>query len=176
MINDKIETLKHQLNKYLMDNNIENKFTIFFNGEFLIANLHIKALDDSFELCDLPDYIANYAFEKNKIIFKLSNAWLKKSIGEIKECEYKNNDIEIYSQIKRLEKQIQYNLTGGTWTSEMYILSKFILYFLHTKSKSIRTNIVKRCKILYNELQAKTIIPENLVLGYKNALTAISNK
>jgi hypothetical protein len=56
----------------------------------------------------------------------------------------------------------------------MYDMSRDILYLLHTKSHSIRRNIVKRCARRYNNLQIQGKIPFELLNGYKSALCMVS--
>ncbi|MCK5129930.1 MAG: hypothetical protein KAQ68_08765 [Clostridiales bacterium] len=174
MNNDKIETIKRQLNLYFADNHTKYKFTIQYNGECLIAIFKGNKLDN-INLNNLPDFISGYEYEKNRISFHLSNTWIKQSTRSIKAYEYNTTDVGIYSQIRRLDKQIDFNLTGGTWTEEMFVLARNILYFLHTKSESIQANTIIRCKRLYNELQIKAQIPKELIVGYKNALTTIAH-
>ena len=170
-----IENAKKEIDAYLKTKYDDIKFTIKYNGELFIAAAQIKELK-RIKSGGLPDCVSCFGYNSNKIEFSLSESWLEKSVMEIKEAKYSGGQIMIYSQIKRLEKQIEFGLYGGLWCDEMYVLARNILYFLHTKSESIRTNIVKKAASDYNKLQIKGQIPKQLIIGYKNALTQISDR
>lgn len=172
MEKDFIEIAKSHLEEYLDDIYCDKKFIIQFNGEFLIAIS--KCEIENKVLNNLPNIIKSYSINKNKFYFKLSKKWLKDSVSILNNDKYSKRSIIIFSQITRLNYQLENKLFGGTWDDDMYLMAKDILYLLHTKSQSIRRNIVKRCARRYNNLQIKGQIPFNLINGYKSALCMIS--
>ncbi len=173
---DIIETAKNDLHSFLYCYYKKNQFTVKYDGEFFIASAHSVLINIDNPI-SLPDFISGCKIKQNRIIFTISDLWLRESIGSIDKSDYLQNDIEILSQIKRLEKQLEFKLTGNdNWNVEMSKLIKGILYFLHTKSHSICQNIVKRCAVRYNILQRKGKIPKALVYGYLNALCIISKR
>ena len=174
MPTDFIEEAKKEINSFLKDDYGKKKFTVKFNGEFFIA----AANGDLPEKIDTPglDSVLAGRIKGNKIIFYLSGEWLKYALSNIEKTECSNTDLSLYSQAKRLEKQLDFELCGGKWNESMYWLALKILYFLHTKSLSIRRNIVKKCAQEYNILQRQGRVPRELVSGYRNALYQISDK
>ncbi len=172
---DIIERAKNQVSNYIKKQYADNKFTLKFNGEFLIAISQSEGLQE-IKLSDLPTILSSYKHDDNKVLFTFSNNWIKDSIQSINSVDASTEDLTVYSQIMRLGKQIEFNLTGGKWSEEMYAMATNILYFLHTKSNSIRANTVKMVAMQYNKLQIKGQIPYELIVGYRNALTIISSK
>jgi hypothetical protein len=170
---DIIENAKSQLFIYLKEKFKNTEFTILFNGEFFTAAAHGYLSIDA-ELDDLPDFIYEYNTTEDKIHFSLSNQWVKNSISKISESDFSKENILLCSQIKRLDMQIEFGLSGGNWNDDMYEVARDILYLLHTKSSAICLNIVKKCALAYNKLQIKGLIPLELTRGYKNALCIIS--
>lgn len=174
MATDFVEKAKEDIHDFLTQNNDSVKFTVKFNGEFFIAIAN-KKLTEKIISCNLSS-VSGFTVSSNKIVFNISNEWVKQVISDIDDAECLSDDLMIYSQAKRLKKQIEFGLSGGVWDDEMYSLAKKILYFLHTKSKSIRLNVVKLCAREYNKTQRQGKIPDNLTLGYMNALCQISHK
>lgn len=172
MKKDFIEIAKSHLKKYLDEIYCDKKFIIQFNGKFLIAISRYEIEDNV--LNNLPSIIKSYSVNKNKFYFTLSKKWIKDSVSILNSDKYSNRNITIFSQITRLNYQLDNKLFGGTWDDDMYPIAKDILYLLHTNSQSIRRNIVKRCARRYNNLQIKGQIPFNLINGYKSALCMIS--
>ncbi len=150
----------------------DKKFTVKFNGEFFIAS---PKSHDTYDIGGTNLKNSQYLkTEKGRLFFCPKNDWLQKAVTSIKECKAVKCSIEIESQIKRLEKQLEFKLTGGEWGEAEYGFAKDILYIIHTKSKSIRRKVVRCLAKEYNILQRKGKVPTKLTEGYKNALCLIS--
>ncbi len=171
---DFIEIAKKEICSFLGENYSNLKFAVKFNGEFFIANANgnIPETELKFNLKS----VSMYKLSGNKMFFTPDDNWLKDSISNIQETDCKDTDLMVYSQIVRLNKQIEIGLGGEQWNENSYKFAKDILYALHTKSESIRLNIVKRCACEYNKMQRQGRIPGDLIKGYKNALCQISGK
>ena len=172
MLQDFLKEAKKEISDWLAQEHKDIKFTVKFGGEFFIAAAN-KAFSDM-ELEGIPGCVSYAQAQGNKIVLHLSDNWMEDMMGKIDKAECKNADLSLYSQVKRLEKQIEFGLCGGDWNGEMHLLARDILYMMHTKSEGIRSNIVKKCAQEYNELQRRGSIPENLAKGYRNALCQIS--
>ena len=149
------------------------RFTVKFNGEFFIADADRK-LDLKEFHCDLHP-VTDYDVHENRIVFGVSEEWARSSVAALDGCECSDGNLMIWSQAMRLKKQLEFGHTGVLWDGAMYDLAKNILYFLHTKSRSIRLSVVKKCAAQYNKIQRRTHIPEELLSGYMNALSRISH-
>ena len=117
-MNDFIEAAKSKISQYLDLIYKDMKFTLFYNGEFLIAAAGQTIVKKN--LIKLPDCISSYDIHDNKMTFDLSKSWIRKSVSNICEIEFVKDNLNIYSQIVRLQKQIDYGFTDGKWKDEMY--------------------------------------------------------
>jgi hypothetical protein len=174
MARDFIEIAKEEIASFLKNNYVSLKFTVKFNGEFFIAGAGGHLPEDP-PPCVLRA-VSACEIRGNKVVFHLSYEWIKYAISNIQETQCAATSLPAYSQIKRLEKQLELGLCGGEWDERMYRLAKKILYFLHTKSLSIRQNIVKICAQEYNVIQRHGRIPKEIIEGYRNALCQIEDK
>lgn len=174
MATDFIEIAKGEIRSFLKENVSETKFTVKFNGEFFIAAAKGE-LSAGIGPCMLRA-VSACEIRGNKIVFSPSDEWLEYVLSNIEEAEYTQKDLSVFSQIMRLNKQLEFGLCSGAWDERTHSLAKKILYFLHTKSLSIRRNIVKKCAQEYNIMQRHGKIPETFTAGYRNALCQISDK
>ena len=172
MHQDFLQEARKEIADWLFQEYKNIKFTVKFGGEFFIAAAD-KALP-VMEIGGRPGCVSRVQPQGNRLIIHLSHDWLEDKIGEIDEADCKDTDLALYSQVKRLEKQIGFGLCGGEWDGGMHLFARDILYMMHTKSAGIRSNIVKKCAREYNKLQRQGCIPDHLVAGYKNALCQIS--
>ncbi len=166
--------LENEKIRFELEKKFKNKFTVKFNGEFFIAAAHDSQVEFTNEF--VSENVVVAFIKGNYLFLTPKDSWLKKSVNEINEAEIKDCDIAILSQIKRLEKQIEFGLTGTYWGKEAYTLARDILYLLHTKSQSIRYEVARRCAREYNIMQREKMAPNRLAMGYKNALCHISSK
>ena len=174
MPRDFIETAKEEIHSFLKNNFKKIKFTVKYSGEFFIAAANVD-LPSAVCPCSLKA-ASGCEIKGSTIVFPLSDEWLKYAMTNIGQAECTESNLSVYSQIKRLEKQLEFGLCGGKWDERMYSLAKKILYFMHTKSLSIRQNIVKKCAREYNVIQRQGRIPKELTVGYRNALCQISGR
>jgi hypothetical protein len=172
MHQDFLQEAKNEISEWLSQEYKDIKFTVKFGGEFFVAGAN-RTLTDR-EDGDKPCCVSHVQPQGNKLILYLSHDWLEDMISKIDEADCEETDLALHSQVKRLEKQIEFGLCGGEWEGGMHLLARDILYMMHTKSASIRSNIVKKCAREYNKLQRQGRIPGHLVEGYKNALCQIS--
>ncbi len=172
MSQDFLKQAKREISDWLTQKYKDTKFTVKFGGEFFVAAANRPFID--LEYSGKLSCVSRVQAQENKIVLYLSENWLEEMVGKIEKAECENEDLALYSQVKRLEKQLEFGLCGGKWDAGMHLLARYVLYMMHTNSASIRSDIVKKSAQEYNKLQRQGRIPGHLVEGYKNALCQIS--